>query len=186
MSRLLFTTWVFNNSISRKLESGRETGRVEFIVDGITLGVVDLDHKREFELPDGAYRVQCVLRYTDEYGDRYTYSSDIYSVELLDYEEFVFVLYFLPLDGSNRGFDCGIRGAVPLRQQAHEEAEGSSLGLCVISFIYFPIGLIYWLTMRKKKPSKAKKALKAALAAMVIAFGIPLLCMLLFGLGLLS
>lgn len=181
MSRLLSTTWVFNNSISRTLESGRATGRVEFIVDGITLGVVDLDHKREFELPDGAYRVQCVLRYTDEYGDRYTYSSDIYSVELSDYEEFVFVLYFLPLDGSNRGFDCGIRGSVQLRPQAREEAEGSSFGLCVISFLSFPIGLIYWLTMRKKKPNKAKKALKAAFVPMVIVFGFSLIRILFFG-----
>ncbi len=175
MARLELTTWVFNNSISRKLTSGRTTGRVEFIVDGITLGVVDLDHKREFELPDGAYRVQCVLRYTDEYGDRYTYSSDIYSVELSDYEEFVFVLYFLPLDGSNRGFDCGIRGSVQLRPQAREEAEGSSFGLCVISFLYFPVGLIYWLMMREKKPFKAKKALKAALAAMVFVVGMALM-----------
>lgn len=186
MSRLLFTTWVFNNSICGSLRSGRDTGRVEFIIDGVTMGTVDLDHKREFELPDGEYRIQCVLRYIDSSGDRYTYYSDVYSVELLGYEEFVFVLYYLPFDGSNTGFDCGIRGSVPLRPQAHEESEGSATGLCIVSFLYFPIGLVYWATMKKKKPFKAKKALKAALAAMVIGIGIPLICGLLSVMGVLG
>lgn len=185
MSKLLFSTWVFNNVISGSLRRGTEMGKVEFIVDGNTIGSVDLSHKREFDLPDGSYRVQCVLRYVDDSGDRYVYYSDIHTVELLGYEEFVFVLYYLPFDGSNTGFDCGIRGSVPLRQQAHEESEGSALGLCIISFLYFPVGLIYWATMKQKKPFKAKKALKAALAALIIGVGVPLICAILAGAGIL-
>ena len=169
MSKLLLSTWVFNNSISKKLKLGKEIGRVEFIVDGDTIGSVDLDHKREFNLPDDSYRVQCVLRYVDDVGDLYVYYSDIYDIELIEDEEFVFVLYYLPYDGSNKGFDCGLRGDVPLRPQAHKESEGSSAGLCFVSFLCPPIGFIYWLVKRKKKPHKAKKALIAALVPLAMA-----------------